>query len=126
MGDAHTDLKYCCALTCWLSASCATAPAPQQQRIIDDPVVVATAWCRTRSLEAADVKDQELAMIIKSWEDPQVLRVFLDGKQYHAVVADGLGDELRQAAILTIAHSEGTWAISHIDSGQTDLLWPTF
>ncbi|MEZ4460907.1 MAG: hypothetical protein R3E66_14520 [bacterium] len=63
---------------------------------------------------------------MKSWEDPQVLRVFLDGEEYRAVVADGLGDELRQAAILTIARAEGTWAISHIESGQTDLLWPTY
>lgn len=125
MGKRHAGLKYCYAVAATL-AGCASTPQSVVKQSPSDPAGIAMAWCATRSMEKADIGNQELETFVKSWEDPQVLRVFLDGTEYRAVVADGLGDELRQAAILTIARSEGTWAISHIESGQTDLLWPTY
>lgn len=97
-----------------------------------DPVAVANDWARicpspkTRTTACRMENSPELASMVESWEDSQVLRVFNDGQVFKAVVANGLHDELRQAAILTIAKVEGTWAVNNVEPGQTDLLWPGF
>ncbi len=112
-------------------AGCATsgteAPKAQETPQIPaqtdgDPMAAALLWTTTKSV----TDDQELETIVTSWEHPQVLRVFRDGGVYRAVVADGPQDDLRQAAILTIDRVEGLWAVTHVESGRSDLLWPGY
>jgi hypothetical protein len=134
MARRRARVERCCALIiCSFVAcsGCATpaAETPQVQEtpvksaaVNGDPMVAALLWTTTKSVE----DDQELETIVTSWEDPQVLRVFRDGGVYRAVIADGPQDELRQAAILTIDRVEGLWAVTHVESGRSDLLWPGY
>ncbi len=134
MARRRARVERCCALIiCSFVAcsGCATpvAETPQVQEtpvksaaVNGDPMVAALLWTTTKTVEG----DQELETIVTSWEDPQVLRVFRDGGVYRAVIADGPQDELRQAAILTIDRVEGLWAVTHVESGRSDLLWPGY
>lgn len=134
MARRRACIERCCALIvffCLTMTGCATPSsktplakeAPRSAEVAnDDPMTAALLWTSAKTA----MNDQELETIVTSWEHPQVLRVFRDGGVYRAVVADGPQDELRQAAILTIDRVEGLWAVTHVESGRSDLLWPGY
>lgn len=134
MAQRRASIERCCAVVFCVFLSlngCATTgpegtkpqATPQESELKnDDPMVAALQWTKTKTV----TDNQELETIVISWEHPEVLRVFQDGGFYRAVIADGPQDDLRQAAILTLDRVEGVWAVTHVESGRSDLLWPGY